>query len=108
MDPGGWRAPRIVRTLDDMPNEQATSLKLNFDKAFSALASARAAYEDEPRSSQRVAALGAARILLDDARSAMEDERRRLGLDAPWRVEPAPVDHLRPPPLWSVDHGANA
>lgn len=91
-----------------MSDEPSIELTQEFDAAFRDLASARAAYEDEPRSPQLIAALGAARIQLDDARSAMDDERRKLGLGTPWRLVPAEVDGVRPPPLWSVDHGPNA
>lgn len=84
------------------------NLSLEFDVALRELASARAAYEDEPRDPQRIAALGAARTLLDEARSAMADERRRLGLGTPWKVAPAAVERVQPPPLWSVERGPSA
>ncbi len=89
-----------------MPEDRSSELTLEFDHAFRNLAAARAAYEDQPRDPERIAALGAARVLLDEARTTMEDERRRLGLKPPWRVAATPVaDGLVPPPLWSVDHG---
>lgn len=95
----------MVATMWD---DFSAEVQQEFDAALRSLSQARAAYEDEPRSPDRVAALGAARVRLDEARAAMDDERRRLGLEAPWRVVPAPVDHVEPPPLWSVDHGTSA
>jgi hypothetical protein len=95
----------IRSTIGCVQDDSAIKLTQEFDAALRKLASARAAYEDEPRDPQRISALGAARTLLDEARSAMDGERRRLGLGAPWRVPPTPVDQIQPPPLWSVDHG---
>ena len=91
-----------------MPDDRSVKLTRRFDAAFRELTKARAEYEDHPRDPQRIAALGTLRIRLDDARAAMVDERRRLGLDAPQRLVPAPVDRPQPPPLWAVDFGANA
>ena len=89
-----------------MAGDRSSELTLEFDTAFRKLAAARGAYEDQPRDPERIAALGAARVLLDEARTTMHDERRRLGLKPPWRVAVTAVaDDLVPPPLWSVDHG---
>ncbi|MEE9415541.1 MAG: hypothetical protein V3V01_09670, partial [Acidimicrobiales bacterium] len=52
-----------------------------FDQAFTYLAECRIAYEDNPRDPQRIELLGAARASLEDARTAMNDERVRLGLE---------------------------
>ena len=51
-----------------------------FDEAFAHLMKCRQAYEDNPRDPQAFANLGAARATLEDARTKMADERRRLGL----------------------------
>lgn len=89
-----------------MPDDLFSELKQDFDAAFDRLAAARIAYEDQPRDPDRIAALGAARVQLDRARAAMDDERQRLGLDPPWRVAATPVaPTVNPPPLWSIDHG---
>ena len=81
-----------------------TQLTDEFDAAFRDLSAARVAYEDQPRDPDVVAALGTARIRLDEARAAMRAERERLGLEEPWRVEPAKVAGVDAPPLWSIDH----
>lgn len=86
----------------------AADVMQEFDAALRSLSQARIADEDEPRHPDRVTALGAARVRLDEPRAAMDDERSRLGLDAPWRVVPAPVDQVEVPPLWSVDHRTSA
>lgn len=62
-----------------MTDTIATStLDDTFEEALSHLARCRMAYEDDPRDPNRVDALGAARIRLDDARAAMSVERERL------------------------------
>jgi hypothetical protein len=81
-----------------------TRLTGEFDAAFRTLAAARIAYEDQPRDPDTIAALGAARIRLDEARSAMRAERERLGLEEPWRVQAATTVGVDAPPLWSIDH----
>lgn len=52
-----------------------------FDDAFAHLSECRVAYEEDPRDPKRIAALGAARVALDEARVHMRAERRRLGLE---------------------------
>lgn len=94
--------------VDRMPDEHLTRLTEEFDAAFRNLAAARLAYEDQPREPGLIDALGAARTRLDHARSAVAEERVRLGLEPPWRVEPARTDGVKAPPLWSVDHGTSA
>lgn len=84
------------------------ALTAEFDAAFGQLSAARLAYEDAPRDPALIAALGAARIRLDDARAAIDHERRKMAVPTPWRVVAAPVDTVRPPPLWSIDQGPNA
>ncbi len=106
--PAKWRRATILRTLQGMSDGRSMKLSQEFDVALRDLSSARAAYEDEPRDPQRIAALGAARTLLDEARSAMDVERRRLGFGSPWRVVPADVERIQPPPLWSIDNGPSA
>lgn len=91
-----------------MSEERLIRLTNEFDAAFSDLAAARLAYEDQPRDPEMIDALGAARTHLDEARSAMHDERLRLGLEEPWRVQAAPIEGIAAPPLWSIDHGPNA
>lgn len=68
------------------------SLDQAFDSAFAELSECRAAYEDDPRNPERIAALGEARIRLEDARKAMRAERTRLGLEL--RVTPEVDDML--------------
>ena len=58
-----------------------TRLTREFDAAFRALAAARIAYEDQPRDPAAIAALGAARIRLDEARAAMRPRLARLVAD---------------------------
>lgn len=87
-----------------MSDEPSITLSQEFDTALRDLSSARAAYEDEPRNPERIAALGAARKRLDDARSTMDEERRRLGLGEPWRLAPATTKGGRPPPVWSITY----
>ena len=60
-------------------SESQSVLDHAFDMAFSHLSACRIAYEDDPRDPVHIAALGAARGALEDARTAMSDERRRLG-----------------------------
>lgn len=94
--------------VNHMPEDHLTRLTEEFDAAFRNLTAARRAYEDEPRDPGRIDALGAARTRLDQARSAVAEERVRLGLEPPWRVQPARTDEAKAPPLWSVDHGTSA
>jgi len=64
-----------------------------FDAAFAHLAQCRLAYEKNPRDPSRLAALGAARAALEDARVDMNIERERLGL-APRQVKLPPMPHV--------------
>lgn len=67
-----------------------------FDAAFEHLMTCRAEYEANPRDESAFAALGEARANLEDARTAMNEERRRLGL-TPRQV------HVPPPLLVDSD-----
>jgi hypothetical protein len=87
-------------------DEPLITLSQEFDAALRDLSLARAAYEDEPRHPEQIAVLGAARKRLDDARSAMGEERQRLGLGEPWRLAPAATEGGRPPPVWSITYSA--
>lgn len=58
-----------------------------FEEALKELTAARVAYEDDPRDPDLVARLGAARIKLEEARRAMREERRRLGLERDPKID---------------------
>ncbi len=71
-----------------------------FDLAFGHLATCRMAYEDDPRNPDNIAALGAARISLEEARITMNAERIRLGLQPrrlrkvqPTKIEGQPFEY---------------
>lgn len=91
-----------------MTSIRFAELSAEFNVALGHLSAARMAYEDAPRDPALIQALGAARIRLDDARSAIDVERRKMAVRTPWRVVPAAIDAVRPPPLWAIDHGPNA
>jgi len=81
-----------------------------FDEAFGHLSACRIAYEDDPRDPARFAQLASARMMLEDSRKAMEDERARLGLEPPkWAQRNQPnsqTDQLQVRGLWSSIQGS--
>ncbi len=64
-----------------------------FDEAFDHLSTCRVAYEDDPRNPARRAALGRARIALEEARVHRRAERERLGL-SPREVKLPPMPRV--------------
>jgi len=82
---------------NDQP-DQESALDREFDVAFTHLSECRIAYEDDPRNPENIAALGAARIHLEDARKAMNAERVRLGLQ-PRRVPTPRAARIEGEPL---------
>ena len=77
----------MAEPTDRLPFDDA------FDDAFQHLLSCRSTYEANPRDPAAFASLGEARAKLEDARTAMNAERERLGL-APRQVNLPPVPHV--------------
>lgn len=57
----------------------SSALDEAFEKAFEHLSECRIAWENDPRDPACIDALGRARAALEDARTAMREERERLG-----------------------------
>lgn len=74
-------------------DETKLPFDLAFDEAFEQLSQCRVAYEEDPRDPARIAALGAARAQLEEARVQMRAERRRLGLE-PREVKLPPMPRV--------------
>lgn len=88
-----------------MSDGRSEDLKRGFVDALHALA--LAALKTSLATRSTLEPLGAARVLLDDARSVASEERLRLGFGSPWRIVPAVVEQVQSP-LSSIDQGPNA
>ena len=73
-----------------------------FEAAFSELSAARIAWEDDPRDAALIARLGAARIRLEEARTAMKDVLGTIHYEDPNVHRPFAKIEGEPMKLWQT------